>query len=237
MLGKDLAPPFGQILRLQLSFSGCVLDYLEANCSFFGNRLPRTLYLNKSNRDELFGKKRRRVLFGQRTDTLQILTCSETSLQLVVMSHNFVCLCNLRLFYVTPHFMPVEHIVNCRWFFVEKFPKTGLLGRILWSFGEAHPTGDSWNDAMRHWPEEFIWKIELLMIVENPTRNLSRKSSTTFVGLAKKAARESSWSLVFGDKLLNLGFGSAFTRTHTVLASSVKVSGVTTYLQVLTSRH
>ena len=59
-----------------------------------------------------------------------------------------------------------------------KFPKPGLLGRILWGFGEAHPTGDSWNDAMRHWPEEFIWKIELLMIVENPTRNLSRKSSS-----------------------------------------------------------
>ena len=72
--------------------------------------------------------------------------------------------------------------------FLKSF-KNRIIGRIWWGFAQAHPTGDSWNDAMRRWPEEFIWKIELLMmIVGNPTRNLSRKSSKTFVGLANKAA-------------------------------------------------
>ena len=155
------------------------------------------------------------------------------------MSHNFVCLFNLRHFYVTQRFMPVEHIVNCRWFFVEKFPKPGLLGRILWGFGEAHPTGDSWNDAMRHWPEEFIWKIELLMIVENPTRNLSRKSSTTFVGLAKKAAGgppdhwclvTNCWTLVSVHCLHNvLSSSGEFRKSIRVFADL--------YLQVLASAH
>ena len=118
-----------------------------------------------------------------------------------------------------------------------KVSKARLLVRIWWGFAEVHPTGDSWNDAMRRCPEEFIWKIELqlMMIVGN----LTRKSSKTFVGLANKAAGGpcDHWCLVTNCWTL---VSVHCLHIYTIPESSVKVSGCLAtstykYLEVPTS--
>ena len=59
-----------------------------------------------------------------------------------------------------------------------------LLGKILWGFAGAQPLVTP-ETMPRLAGQRNLF--ELLMIVQNP-RNLSRKSSKTFVGLANKVA-------------------------------------------------
>ena len=81
---------------------------------------------------------------------------------------------------------------------------------------------------LKNWAADDCWKSDEKSV---------KKIQHNICGSGQEGCWGSSWLLVFGDKLLNLGFGSAFTRsrTHTVLASSVKVSrSLTTYLPTST---